>query len=843
MPESKILIIDDEQIIHDTLARTFRKESYEMYFAKNGIEGLEQIKIISPDVVLLDLKMPKMGGLAMLEELKLQADAPYSVIILTGHGGDEEMRKCFDLGVQSFLRKPINPLEVRGQVRQSLQLRGYQREIQALFEQRTSELRDTETKRAQAEMHLDYLNRAGSDFSDMDEVHVALNSTLERITSQTEFDQVGMYSFREESENQQHSELILSAFYPESKLIFEYPESIPVSLGIVSIALKSKKPIFVSDTSKNPEFSLTPDKPGMRALLAIPIIENDISIGMFLAIGVAGKAHCETQDLVFVDAISRMGMLAIKNATNLEIIRSNEQTLKARINEQTKSIQELLNNTGQGILTFGNDYLIHDEFSSLCATYLGTDIAGQHALTLLFNVDAEKGSLEDELSEVSAIKELMDMVFQGQKLFLFKDFFPKEIIREKQIFSIQYRFIKGADKKQTKMMILLDDITLERELSKQIEKEKEQHQMILRVALDRDGFLEFLRELDVQFTSIDAEFAKPLDQIDVNSILRCMHTVKGDSSSYGMIQLADYAHKIESEYEQVQIGDQNFTEELKSSFSKKTDVMRHLLKKALDTLSGTALEDELEDHQVMYRVSETTLSKYKNNLLTSLIESVTEEMDSFKNTPADKFKINLEKSYNSKLDTSLDIIRKQPMAPVLRRFATLARGLGERLGKPMEVNIKGGEIVVIHDHLASIFSVIIHLVRNAVSHGLEEPERRLMLQKPEVGTLNLSVELEENGTFIFKIEDDGQGINHEDIRDIAMVKEIITPEEAETLTKKELQELIFKPGFSTAHEVTSISGRGVGMDAVKSKVEEMNGLLTFESTLGKGSLFQITIPH
>ena len=116
----KILIIDDEKIIHDSIQNILRHEELVFYSAYNGQEGLDKYYEVFPDVILLDLRMPIMDGYSFLHTLQPSAKEPFSIIVLTGHGVDKDIRVCFDLGVNAFLRKPFNIYQLKGLVRQAL---------------------------------------------------------------------------------------------------------------------------------------------------------------------------------------------------------------------------------------------------------------------------------------------------------------------------------------------------------------------------------------------------------------------------------------------------------------------------------------------------------------------------------------------------------------------------------------------------------------------------------------------------------------------------------------------------------------------------------------------------
>lgn len=182
-------------------------------------------------------------------------------------------------------------------------------------------------------------------------------------------------------------------------------------------------------------------------------------------------------------------------------------------------------------------------------------------------------------------------------------------------------------------------------------------------------------------------------------------------------------------------------------------------------------------------------------------------------------------------------LRMQPFSVVVQRFPRMMRDLSNELGKDIQFLTEGEDTELDRTVISEIGEPLIHLLRNATDHGIELPDEREKAGKPRTGTIKLSA-YQEGNRVIVTLTDDGKGLNPRLIEKSAEKKGIST----EGLTDKEIQELIFHPGFSTAETVTGISGRGVGMDAVKAKIGELNGKIETVSEVGKGSTFIITLP-
>lgn len=193
------------------------------------------------------------------------------------------------------------------------------------------------------------------------------------------------------------------------------------------------------------------------------------------------------------------------------------------------------------------------------------------------------------------------------------------------------------------------------------------------------------------------------------------------------------------------------------------------------------------------------------------------------------------------LQESVMKTRMLPIEQLFNRFPRMIRDLSRDLGKEIELVIEGKDTELDRTLIEEIADPLIHLIRNALDHGIEKPEIRQSKGKPAKGTLTIRAAHEDNQVVIY-VMDDGAGIDAEKMRNSAIGKGVITEEEAAYLSERESVELIFRPGFSTAAVVSDVSGRGVGMDIVKSHIEKLNGLIEIDTAVGQGTCFKIKLP-
>lgn len=198
-------------------------------------------------------------------------------------------------------------------------------------------------------------------------------------------------------------------------------------------------------------------------------------------------------------------------------------------------------------------------------------------------------------------------------------------------------------------------------------------------------------------------------------------------------------------------------------------------------------------------------------------------------------------SVTTNLHESVMKVRMVPIESVVSKFPRMIRDLSKTLDKKMELYMSGEETELDRTVVDEIGDPLMHLLRNSADHGLETAEVRMQRGKPEVGSIFLDA-YQDGNNVVIEVSDDGNGIDVEAVKAKAIERAIITPEQSEIMTDKEIIDLLFLPSFSTAKQVSDVSGRGVGLDVVKSKIEALSGEIETRTTLGKGSTFIIRLP-
>jgi chemotaxis protein histidine kinase CheA len=190
---------------------------------------------------------------------------------------------------------------------------------------------------------------------------------------------------------------------------------------------------------------------------------------------------------------------------------------------------------------------------------------------------------------------------------------------------------------------------------------------------------------------------------------------------------------------------------------------------------------------------------------------------------------------------SIISLRMLPLSTVLDEYPRQVFTIASELGKKVKIHIEGAENEIDKNLIESLSEVFLHMIRNSIDHGIETPEERRKAGKNETGLLTITC-VRESGNMKVTIADDGKGINIEGIRKKIVEKGLVAPEAAASLTEEELINFIFQSGFSTAEKLSNVSGRGVGMDAVRNNIERMKGSIAIQTKVGEGTTFTISVP-
>jgi two-component system chemotaxis sensor kinase CheA len=478
-----------------------------------------------------------------------------------------------------------------------------------------------------------------------------------------------------------------------------------------------------------------------------------------------------------------------------ETIEAYSHTLEDKVVERTSAVRNLMDNTGQGFFSFGADFLVEPEFSRGCVDMFKKPIAGLRAETLLFPMGGDPAS---------EFVQGLDLFFQGKsKAKVIIDLLDKSAYIEGRSLSIDYRESTG-----NKILVILTDITVARQLAERNRAEADRQTIILRALNHKHYFAGFLEEANKLFDTLATYEDNEPNRQEIESLLRHLHTFKGNSGFFSFQSTQEVAHDFEyavsdSLVLNSEIPFADFIVDLKRSYFRELHVITDIMGKDWLNEAGGI---------VIPRITYNHLSKYVRT--------------KFPDEP--------------KLIAYLEHYRKIPLKELFSQFPYLAANTAERLGKKIEtMTIKGGDLRVVPERFEALVESCVHIVNNMVDHGIEYTYEREAHQKPAAGTLAIVIDhSSESLSLLFR--DDGRGVSAAEVERIAREKGLLTGDQP--LPPQAILEFLFHDGFSTRSEVSQVSGRGVGLAAVKEEVVKLGGTIRVNTKVGHGTEFEILLP-
>ncbi len=379
--------------------------------------------------------------------------------------------------------------------------------------------------------------------------------------------------------------------------------------------------------------------------------------------------------------------------------------------------------------------------------------------------------------------------------------------------------------------------------------------------------LEYYDSLNRHISELEKQ---PQDDSILAEIFRLLHNLKANAKAIGYLQISEVSHKLETAFSLIRNKELQFSDEVVAVLFDGIDMLGELITNVdnpvqvepdpvllrnldiiVDSLSDSAIE--------LAKVQKYTSSK--NLSLSDLIYIQIKKLDHMLNLVGELIIdrdriISLGKELNSdelkmvsshlyrvteELQYSVMDARLVNIGTLFNKFQRIVRDIASAERKQINLELIGQDIQIDRNILQIITDSLLHLVRNAITHGIESPEKREKSNKPKVGSLTLSAR-NDRDKVIIKLSDDGTGIDLKKVTATAVKNKLVAADVAADLAETEILSFLFEPGFSTAKEVTEFSGRGVGLDVVKNAIDSIGGRLNVTSTYGAGTTFTLQLP-
>ncbi len=494
--------------------------------------------------------------------------------------------------------------------------------------------------------------------------------------------------------------------------------------------------------------------------------------------------------------VSLILLIILVLVTSLRILRRANVNLEEQVAERTRAIQNLLDFSGVGYITFGPDMLINPEISRECESIFGRSIAGENIAQVLFSENQAQQDFADAMELVFSGTSAPDVVFDVLE--------PKTVVGDKTI-EMSFRLVDGAT-----IMGQLQDISENEALQRTLERENSQREMVLKAVTAKRYFLSILEESKDLFAALEACIIDGnfhADEETNTRIVRDVHTFKANASFLRMT---------------------------------KTSGLAHTLEEVLIT-QGILGEDEPLGDEI------AELKKAFNDEVSSVVNVLGREWLE----GADKIEVSLEQLENTRkliqerypdddlLLTSVDVLSHLPLSNLFVRLGDMSRDLAATNGKKVNIQIEDNRISVTPEQYHHLSNSVNHILRNMITHGVEFPRHREKAGKNPEGNIKIHSTFQDGGIEI-RISDDGAGLSMQKISERAT--SLGWMKKGETLSTREIVKMIFEPGFSTADMVTAVAGRGFGLAAVKESIYEIGGKIKVSTARGRGTSFIIFIP-
>ena len=529
---------------------------------------------------------------------------------------------------------------------------------------------------------------------------------------------------------------------------------------------------------------------------------------------------------------------ALRDVTQRVELEERVKATAAELANAVKEFEDVMNNIEQGILTIGPDLRFNSEYSSVARELFGKEeIAGADVRGFFFGADPGKPGerMTDWLKynfqspqhwELSGPLGLKDLEYVR----------PDEA---KRIIELSWKPIFSGKEdgqgeealKMTKIMVICVDVTeqrrMEHELAVNEEKHREELELISNmISLSTDTVSRFARDFQsgmsvIQEQLIMAGSYSGLAVEDLKSFQRFLHTLKGNARQMRLKGLEMEVHRLEGILE-------------------KKDVDLTVLLESIDRLSGISGRVTTTCERVLGQIDAMNAGDDDAHILSNVImPGALPRLSEF-----------LDKAISGPGWYPLETARQAaswmaqvPVQQLFRRVEALAEELSKDLGRPIKIEKEGAAIRIEPDTLGLLYDALLHLIRNSADHGGDSVAQRRAQGKSDALTIRLSVR-EIDQEIEIEIADDGRGMDPAVIRGRALLLGVLPKDRIERATDSEVLDLVFLPGFSTRDKATHLSGRGVGMDAVKELVERsLEGRVSLDSEVGKGTTITLRFPR
>ena len=493
---------------------------------------------------------------------------------------------------------------------------------------------------------------------------------------------------------------------------------------------------------------------------------------------------------------------------------SEVQRMNSDLAARNDAVKNLLDNAGQGFMTINSSMRITDEFSNECVRIFGAAVGGQDVIALLTPFTDD--------STASSMAEIFHNVFEEPSALrnkVYMSLLPLEMHINTRIIHLTYKVIRHGTEKQ--IMFILTDITQRKQMEKKMEEEKTNMRLAVKAVMNKSDIVTTLEELRTYHTKTVFETLENAVQLmdALPAIFRTVHTFKGNLAQLSMTHTSNALHRIENELQKAMDAPENHTaDEIAQLFQSVS--YNQMVEQDVRIITDTLGQD--------YFRQDATVAVDKAHLLA--IEDNIRRL-----CPPD---------LSNRLLGEVRRLRYQNFKTIMMKYNEYLLYTAEKLEKEMnDIKVTGDDVFIDADKYRPFTKSLTNIFRNIADHAIEPPDERLDKGKEARGNVTCLFAQQPGGSgFTFTIQDDGRGINLDAVREKAVAKNLYTPVAAAQLSSSQLINVILLDNFSTKDTVSTISGRGMGLSAVKAETERLGGSMDIETKPGEGTKFVFHLP-
>ena len=576
------------------------------------------------------------------------------------------------------------------------------------------------------------------------------------------------------------------------------------------------KELVAQASQKMTPFTITGLAAGNEHLsggLVLPLIDEDSVKEIIVASLKNSDRETDSSEIEFCQSLSRMLFITISNIALGDVIREHARTLEHKVEERTaelraktNDIQSMMEHMHQGLFTIMENGLIHNEYASYCEKIFETkEIAGTPAMSLLFSKsDVGTNSLDQIKTAVDSIIGEDELMWEFNSHLLISEF-KINLDDTTKILHLDWDPII-LDGEIEKIMVTVRDVTKLKELESEAIEQKKELEIIGQIlAVGSKEFDSFIQSSMEFVNSCEKVISETDDKdIEVLSVLfRNMHTVKGNARTYGFSHITDSVHNVESTYDNLRKDEDAKWD--KATLLEELEVAKDDIKRYSDVARDKLNREVSEGEQTSIQTDSQRLDEILN---------------SYQNLSTDK----LPDPIKSHLRNTYDVLiegQGMELSHIIEGIGGSIASIASELNKPSpSIQLDASNIVIKGKNQEIVRNVFTHILRNSLDHGIELPEEREKSGKTAQGKINVDAKVVQ-GKLVVVISDDGRGIALHKLKEKAIKNNALpNPDNA---SPESVANLVFSSGVSTAEKVSHLSGRGVGMDAVKKFITDIGG--------------------